>query len=524
MIRKQIATILNEVAKEVLGSDIIFAEDLSNVVDVGKTFLNVVAENKAYDSVFNALIDKTGKTIIVDRSYSQSTPDLVRDAWEYGSILEKIRIDVPEATENNTWGLEAGKKYDDILVYDPPEISASFYNKRVTFSISVSYPAAYTLNEAFKSGTGVNRLFSGIDNRIRTGMKFYTGIMSQRTLNNLAAMCRGRRINLLAMYNLDHTDAPLTVEEALSSREFYRYAAMKISLYSDYMIPMSTNFNNGDYKAHSPKAYQHFCVLSAFAKGIDTYSLSDTYHNEFVKLIKYETVPFWQGVADEKSGDTVLNKYNFDALSKISVIPADGTEEVTLNGVVGILFDKDAAAICCENERVTSFYNAENETTKYYYKWDCAYENDLNENCIVFTVEDVAISNTIVAPEAGTTEVFGHLVSALQSDVAVTGNKITGTLNFIEGGLAQTGPLAGDGHFLAVKFTDTNNTGYANIKAGLSPTAGTGLVTLDGDYNAVFKVAGVLNGRQQVLKVVTTVNGESKVQVYDLSGLNLATS
>ena len=80
MQRKQISTLLNEVSKEILGSDVIFAEDLSDVVDVGQTFLNVVADNKAFDSVLGALINKTGKTVTVDRSYTQSTPNITRDA------------------------------------------------------------------------------------------------------------------------------------------------------------------------------------------------------------------------------------------------------------------------------------------------------------------------------------------------------------------------------------------------------------------------------------------------------------
>lgn len=519
MIRKQIATILNEVSKEVLGSDVIFADDLSDVVDVGQTFLNVVSDNKAFDSVIGAIINKVGKTIIVDRAYTQSTPDIIRDSWEYGSILEKIRIDVPEASVNDSWGLEAGKKYDDILKYDPPEVSASYYNKRVTFDIKMSFPTEYQLRESFKTAGAINRFFSGIQNRIRTGMTFYTANMAQRTLNNLAIMCRDRRVNLLAMYN-NQFNRSVTAAEAMTDPEFFRFASMTISLYSEYMTRLSVQFNNGDYKAHTPKADQHFCVLANFAKGVDTYSLSDTYHNEFVKLITYEVVPYWQGIGTTKNGGAITDTYDFGAVSTISAIPADGTQAVTMSGVIGILFDRDAAAICCENERVTSFYNPDNETTKFYYKWDCAYQNDLNENCIVFTVEDPEISATTVAPELGTAELFDHLVSAMQTGVAVTDNKITGTLNFIEGGLATSGPLSGDGHFLALKFTD--NAGADSIDVGLVPTLGTGLVTLDSDMNAVFKISGVLNGRQQILKVVTNKGSDSRVQIYDLSGLTLA--
>lgn len=389
MNRKQIATILNAVAKEELGQEIIFAEDLSDIVDKGKTFINIVADNKAFDSVLHAIINKVGKTIIVDREYNVTSPDILRDAWEYGSILEKIRISLPEAKDNNVWNLEAGHKYDDILVYDPPEVSATYFNKRVTFDISVSYPAEYTLRESFKGGSAIGRFFAGISNRMITGLKFYTSTMAQRTLNNLAVLAKDRRINLLKLYK-DEVDNTMTLSKALHSPEFFRFAALKISLYSDYMTRMSTQFNDGSYETFTPKERQHFCVLSAFAKAVDTYSLSDAFHNEFVKLIKYETVPYWQGIGTETDDDEIKDKYSFTGLSRIDIIPSDGEDAVVLNGVVGILFDHDAAAIVNENERVTSFYNAENETTKYYYKWDCGYQNDIAENCIVFTIEETA--------------------------------------------------------------------------------------------------------------------------------------
>jgi hypothetical protein len=52
------------------------------------------------------------------------------------------------------------------------------------------------------------------------------------------------------------------------------------------------------------------------------------------------------------------------------------------------MFDEQAAAVCNENYRVTSQYNARGEYTNYFYKWDASYMNDTEENCIVFTIAD----------------------------------------------------------------------------------------------------------------------------------------
>lgn len=134
----------------------------------------------------------------------------------------------------------------------------------------------------------------------------------------------------------------------------------------------------------------------------------------------------------------------------------------------------------------------------------------------------VGIEDVNVQPEKGSTELFGAKVSTMQSNITVADGAITGTLKFISGGLAQSGPLAGDGNFLALKFVDPNEAD--SVKVGLVPSAGTGLVELDSDMNGVFKVAGEIGGVAQVFKVVTTVNGVLKTQTFDLSGLTLEES
>ena len=134
----------------------------------------------------------------------------------------------------------------------------------------------------------------------------------------------------------------------------------------------------------------------------------------------------------------------------------------------------------------------------------------------------VGIKDTGVQPAKASNEYWGVKVSAMQTGLTVADGAITGTLKFIAGGLAQTGPLAGDGNFMALKFTDNN--AADSIKVGLVPSAsGMGLVELDADMDGVFKVSGEVNGVQQVFKVVTTKDGVEKTQVFDLSGLTLNT-
>lgn len=111
--------------------------------------------------------------------------------------------------------------------------------------------------------------------------------------------------------------------------------------------------------------------------------------------------------------------------------------------------------------------------------------------------------------------------SDFQSDVIVSGGEITGTLNFMEGGLSPSGPLAGDGYFLALKFSNfASGLTYANVKVGIVPSAsGMALQTLDSDQDAVFKVTDIKN--QKIKTVQEDASGHKNIQYFGLSGLTL---
>lgn len=127
-----------------------------------------------------------------------------------------------------------------------------------------------------------------------------------------------------------------------------------------------------------------------------------------------------------------------------------------------------------------------------------------------------------VASPLSSFEIYDSTVGAVQSGVKTDGEKIVGTLKFIEGGIAQGGILHGDGYFLALKFTEAVGATYSSIKVGLNPSEGTGLVELLGDPDMV-GVFRITNNETQVLKIESTTSNGKLVQTYDLSDLVLET-
>ena len=109
----------------------------------------------------------------------------------------------------------------------------------------------------------------------------------------------------------------------------------------------------------------------------------------------------------------------------------------------------------------------------------------------------------------------------MQSGVSIADGAITGTLKYVEGGVADAGPLAGSGNFLALKFTMADNdwTGFTSVKVGLVPSAtGMALQDLlnDPDKDGVFKVTD--KDSQNLVIQVSDGTITSEFQ-YDLSGL-----
>lgn len=75
----------------------------------------------------------------------------------------------------------------------------------------------------------------------------------------------------------------------------------------------------------------------------------------------------------------------------------------------------------------------------------------------------------------------------------------------------------GAGYFIGLKFTPDSDATVT--KVGLTPTSGSGLVALDSDNLAIFKLTDIKNQR---LKVVSTRTGEEKEWFFDLSTLTLS--
>lgn len=372
---QQVYEFVNNATSEVIGDSAILQEDLSNVVDIGTALFN----GNAFDAYVRSLVNHIGRVIFVNRPYRGSAPSVLMDAWEYGSVVEKIRSEMPEAVENESWDLVDGQSYDP-HVFHKPVAQAKFFNKMTTFEIEASI-TEMQVRQSFSSATQLNAFVSMIFNEIEKAMTVRTDSLIMRTINNMIVetakgASANRAVNLLSSYNTLYTES-LTAREAIVSPDFIRYAAYQIALYTDRLTRMSTLFNEGGKQRFTPKDLQHIVMLSEFRAAADVFLQSGTFHDEYTKLVNAETVPFWQGSGTD---------YAFTSTGSINAKPASGGDAIQVTGILGCIFDRDALGVMNNNQRVTTQWNAKAEFTNYFYKKDARYFNDLDENFVYFYV------------------------------------------------------------------------------------------------------------------------------------------
>lgn len=372
--------LVNDTTKEILGETGLIQEDFTNLVDVGKEIFN--SDN--VDNYVKKLVNRIGKTVFTNKKYSGNVPSVLMDSWEYGSVLQKISADLPQATVNESWDLVDGKEYKTDIFYQPT-VTAKFFNNKVTFEIPMSF-TELQVKESFNSSTELNGFIAMLSTAVENSMTLKLNDLVMSTINNFTAETLFKDIGLTDTGNLKTATAVKavnlkklfnrtdTLEEAIKDKEFLKQANHLINTYKDRLTTLSTLFNIGGKERFTNKDELSLVLHSDFSSASDVYLSSDTFNKDLVGVANFSTVPFWQG-----SGKT----YDLNDTTAINVKTSEGNS-IKAKGILGVMFDKYALGVSNLDRRVTTNYNPKAEFYTNYYKVDSGYFNDFNENFVVF--------------------------------------------------------------------------------------------------------------------------------------------
>ena len=385
----QIYTIVNEVAQQAMGSKAIAVVDNNSLISVGRTLLD---SNEVKNNFINALTDRIGRTIVSFRAYHSHFPDFERDSIEWGNILQKIKIGMPDAEEDQSYNLTDGESVDMYKI-NKAKVNQLLFTTETPWQTHITVHLR-DLKKAFLSaeamGVFISSMFGEVQNRIELAMEN----LSMDCVNNYIGEVHsrsdtspGRTIKLVTEYKnktgVDHTKEP---EKALEDEQFLKYVVKRINSISTMLTRMTTNKfntpsyagvgdNNGVYTRHTPTSEQRLMLHMDMVNALKTDVNSKAFNMGQVSIdIPYMVIPFWQSI--ESPTDISVN---------LASTPKK-TETVSL--IMGVLYDREAlGSYKKEYQSLTTPVNAAGMYYNVFYHMRTMYFNDLTENGVIFVLE-----------------------------------------------------------------------------------------------------------------------------------------
>lgn len=372
----QVAELTNSALKESVGESAVINEDLSNVVDIGRS----VMDANSVDHYVRSLVNHIGKVTFWDRPYASAAPSLLMDSWRYGSIREKIRTVMPESVENPVWELQDGEDYSP-FVYHKPTATAKFFNGRVTHRVEQTI-ADEQVEESFSNAYQHMAFVSMLVNHRANKLTIDNDNLIMRTIGvGIAnAYCGSgvTKINLLSEYNTNES-VSLTLDAALRTEGFLRYAVYRMGVIMDQMRKYNVLYNTSGIRTFTPRERLKLVYISDFARsaGVYLHDAPNVFNTGNLALPGADIVSEWQGIG-------TTGAFSDRATIKLTHSGVNSGNAVTAAGVLAVLFDEEAMGICNWKSQVTSQYNPRTHTTNFFDDRFAGYFNDFDEQCVVF--------------------------------------------------------------------------------------------------------------------------------------------
>lgn len=378
----QVYELINEVNSQAFGESTLAVADTQGLISLGSTVLNSTSNTEAF---LNTLVQRIGRTIVSFRAYRNKFSDMVRNDFEWGAILQKIRVHMPEAQSDPAYTLTDGQSVDPWTVYKP-EVEQKLFVTRTPYMFAVSI-ARDQLRKAFTGESAMGAFISAIFGQVRNALEVSLENLGRLAITNMIAEVTpagttpttiNHEIALVSDYNTEHnltgTDA-LTAATALYNPDFLRYAVARIKSISDYFTDMGTLYNDKSIETFTPRENQRLKVLSDFERRLETVVQYSAFNEEMVRLDAFDMVNFWQAQDSTDSRDA------------INITRASDGETVTKSNIVAVLFDIEALGMYRRDEDVlTTPVNAKGLYYNTFYHLKQLWFNDLSENFVYFTL------------------------------------------------------------------------------------------------------------------------------------------
>ena len=370
MTTEQIYTLVNTVNSQAFGHSAMVVTDTSSLISLGNTVLSSSTNTEAF---LNTLAQRIGRTILRYREYRNKLGDMVINDFEYGAILQKIKVHMPEAESDESYDLIDGNTVDHYLIAKP-QVDQKLFVTRTPYQYHITIQRVH-LKEAFMSPEAMGSFIGVVFGEMRNAIEISLENLGRITLATaIAEYETAREIALVTDFNTEYNPlTPITAADALHNEEFLRYAIMRMTSAIDMIQDASELYNDGTMVTFTPREDVRMKVISEFQRRIESNVLYAAFNKQFVDIPEgYKTLNFWQ--AEQTPYDVNITR------------PSDGTTK-NITNVVAILYDRDAMGVYKIDEEVaTSPVNAAGLYYNQYWHEKQLRFIDLSENGLIFTL------------------------------------------------------------------------------------------------------------------------------------------
>ena len=372
----QIYSIVNDAVAQAIGEDALASIDTKNFASLGSVVLSSSTNTECF---LNTLAQRIGRTIYRFRAYNNKFADIIISDMQWGAIMQKIRVEMPEAVSDPTYSLTDGESVDPYIVAKP-KAHQKLFVARTPYMFQITIQRK-TLREAFLSAEAMGSFVALIFGEVRNAIELSLENLGRLTLSVAMSETRdsnNQRIHLVTEYNAEHNlegDDVLTASTAIYNADFLRYAIYRINNVVDMLQDMSVQFCDGDLPTFTNKENMRIRVLSAFQRRLETCVEYASFHDQFTSIDNaYSTINFWQSEQTPSSID-------------ILVRPSMG-DRVQISNIIAEINDRDAFGIYQYEENVLT--SPLNPRGQYYNQFWHELQNrfvDTSENLVLFILD-----------------------------------------------------------------------------------------------------------------------------------------
>lgn len=381
---------INKISSQYMGKTVL-SNDSIDWVDFGSSYENLDSASKAI--VTSGLITLVTDQLTVVKDFKGNGIDIIRSKGPYNAaqgIVQKNRPALPEAVSDAAVYDPATGSTSDPFKNVPIASETEYFQRPLQFRYEWSNPERW-MTGAFLSAEGFNSFIGGVsqmvDNALALNIEAATmaNIRASMALN-LKGGPSPRSYNLLAEFNAA-SGTSLKVDACMQSPDFLRFAIHRMFVVFDYMKSYTTFYNEKKYPQFSKTDSTHFILLSQFHRAMEQFLLSDTFHDDYLKLPLGDTVAAWKGFLLDGTTPNFLATSTIDDTFDVSW----ETDPVTVkqSGIIATIFDTERVGIHKLGITNTNQYDPVGLKTNY---WTHVFGQsivDPYENGVTFYVADV---------------------------------------------------------------------------------------------------------------------------------------